>query len=102
MPERPDIELFGPLLQVVRVSSFEDAIAEANNTRYGLSASLIGGTPEHYDQFWANVRAGIINWNKPTNGASSGAPFGGIGISGNPRPGAYYADRKSTSLNSSH
>src|SRR3546814_6689614 len=57
MPERPDIELFGPLLQVVRVSSFEDAIAEANNTRYGLSASLIGGTPEHYDQFWANVRA---------------------------------------------
>ncbi|HEY9579275.1 MAG TPA: succinylglutamate-semialdehyde dehydrogenase [Rhizorhapis sp.] len=91
MPERPDIELFGPLLQVVRVSSFEDAIAEANNTRYGLSASLIGGTPEHYDQFWANVRAGIINWNKPTNGASSGAPFGGIGISGNHRPGAYYA-----------
>src|SRR3546814_9849403 len=89
MPERPDIELFGPLLQVVRVSSFEDAIAEANNTRYGLSASLIGGTPEHYDQFWANVRAGIINWNKPTNGASSGAPFGGIGISGNHRPGAY-------------
>src|SRR3546814_8515438 len=82
MPERPDIELFGPLLQVVRVSSFEDAIAEANNTRYGLSASLIGGTPEHYDQFWANVRAGIINWNKPTNGASSSAPFGGIGISG--------------------
>src|SRR3546814_903422 len=78
MPERPDIELFGPLLQVVRVSSFEDAIAEANNTRYGLSASLIGGTPEHYDQFWANVRVGIINWNKPTNGASSGAPFGGI------------------------
>src|SRR3546814_207666 len=79
------------LLLVVRVSSFEAAIAEANNTRYGLSASLIGGTPEHYDQFWANVRAGIINWNKPTNGASSGAPFGGIGISGNHRPGAYYA-----------
>lgn len=91
MPERPDIELFGPLLQVIRVSTFEDAIAEANNTRFGLSASLIGGSPQQYDQFWANVRAGIINWNKPTNGASSAAPFGGVGISGNHRPSAYYA-----------
>src|SRR3546814_12176052 len=58
MPERPDIELFGPLLQVVRVSSFEDAIAEANNTRHGLSASLIGGTPGHYSQFWAHFQLG--------------------------------------------
>lgn len=91
MAERPDLELFGPLLQVVRVDSFEGAIAEANNTRFGLSASLIGGGPEQYDQFWANVHAGIINWNKPTNGASSSAPFGGIGISGNHRPSAYYA-----------
>lgn len=91
MPERPDIELFGPLLQVIRVSTFEQAIAEANNSRYGLSASLIGGSAQHYDQFWANVRAGVINWNKPTNGAPSTAPFGGIGISGNHRPSAYYA-----------
>ncbi len=55
MPERPDIELFGPLLQVIRVDSFEAAIAEANNTSFGLSASLIGGTPQLYDQFWANA-----------------------------------------------
>lgn len=91
MPERPDIELFGPLLQVVRVDSFEAAIAEANNTSFGLSASLIGGTPQLYDQFWANARAGVINWNRPTNGASSAAPFGGIGLSGNHRPSAFYA-----------
>ncbi len=91
MPERPDIELFGPLLQVVRVDSFEAAIAEANNTAFGLSASLIGGTPQLYDQFWANARAGVINWNRPTNGASSAAPFGGIGLSGNHRPSAFYA-----------
>ncbi|HEX7782556.1 MAG TPA: succinylglutamate-semialdehyde dehydrogenase [Sphingobium sp.] len=91
MPERPDIELFGPLLQVIRVPDFDSAIAEANNTRFGLSASLIGGAPSHYDQFWANIRAGIVNWNKPTNGASSAAPFGGVGISGNHRPSAYYA-----------
>ena len=91
MPERPDVEHFGPLLQVVRVDSFEAAIAEANNTSFGLSASLIGGTPQLYDQFWANARAGVINWNRPTNGASSAAPFGGIGLSGNHRPSAFYA-----------
>lgn len=91
MPERPDIELFGPLLQVIRVDSFEAAIAEANNTAFGLSAALIGGTPQLYDQFWANARAGVINWNRPTNGASSAAPFGGVGLSGNHRPSAFYA-----------
>ncbi|MFM9828497.1 MAG: succinylglutamate-semialdehyde dehydrogenase [Sphingomonas sp.] len=91
MNDRPDIELFGPLLQVIRTSSFDDAIAEANNTRYGLSAALVSQDPKLYDQFWANIRAGIVNWNKPTNGASSAAPFGGIGWSGNHRPSAYYA-----------
>lgn len=91
VPERPDIELFGPLLQVIRVPDFDSAIAEANNTRFGLSASLIGGSPDDYGRFWANIRAGIINWNAPTNGASSKAPFGGIGLSGNHRPAAYYA-----------
>ncbi len=91
MPDRPDIELFGPLLQVIRVNDFDAAITEANKTRFGLSASLIGGTPQQYNRFWANIRAGIVNWNRPTNGASSAAPFGGIGYSGNHRPAAYYA-----------
>ncbi|WP_338245523.1 succinylglutamate-semialdehyde dehydrogenase [Aurantiacibacter hainanensis] len=91
MQERPDVELFGPLLQVIKVDDFDEAIAEANNTRFGLSASLIGGTPQQYNRFWANIRAGIVNWNRPTNGASSAAPFGGIGLSGNHRPAAYYA-----------
>jgi succinylglutamic semialdehyde dehydrogenase len=91
MPERPDIELFGPLLQVIRVPDFAAAIAEANNTRFGLSAALIGGTPEQYNEFWANSRAGVVNWNATTNGATSAAPFGGIGLSGNHRPSAYYA-----------
>ncbi|MFA5989148.1 MAG: succinylglutamate-semialdehyde dehydrogenase [Sphingomonas sp.] len=91
MTDRPDVELFGPILQIIRANSFEDAIAEANNTRYGLSAALVSQDPKLYDQFWANIRAGIVNWNKPTNGASSSAPFGGIGWSGNHRPSAYYA-----------
>ena len=89
--DRPDVELFGPLLQIIRVADFEAAMAEANNTRYGLSASLIGGKPEDFEQFWTEIRAGIVNWNRPTNGASSAAPFGGIGLSGNHRPAAYYA-----------
>ena len=89
--DRPDIELFGPLLQVIRVPDFDAAIAEANNTRFGLSASLIGGQPDDFEKFWAATRAGIVNWNRPTNGASSAQPFGGIGLSGNHRPAAYYA-----------
>jgi succinylglutamic semialdehyde dehydrogenase len=89
--KRPDAELFGPVLQMIRVPDFDAALAEANATRYGLAASLIGGAPELYDRFWSTVRAGVINWNKPTNGAPSSAPFGGIGLSGNHRPSAYYA-----------
>jgi succinylglutamic semialdehyde dehydrogenase len=89
--DRPDAELFGPILQVIRVADFDQALIEANNTRYGLSASLVGGSPELYDKFWANIRAGIVNWNRPTNGAPSNAPFGGVGLSGNHRPSAFYA-----------
>ncbi len=91
MKDRPDVELFGPLLQVIKVADFDEALKEANNTRFGLSASLIGGSPQDYNKFWANIRAGIVNWNRPTNGASSAAPFGGIGLSGNHRPAAFYA-----------
>ena len=91
VPDRSDEELFGPVLQMVRVADFDAAIDEANRTRFGLAASLIGGNPQLYDRFWANVRAGVINWNKPTNGAPSSAPFGGVGLSGNHRPSAFYA-----------
>jgi len=88
---RPDEEVFGPMLQLIRVADFDSAIAEANTTRYGLAASVITGKPQLYDRFWANTRAGVINWNRPTNGAPSNAPFGGVGISGNHRPSAFYA-----------
>ena len=89
--DRPDEEIFGPVLQLIRVKDFDAAIDEANNTRFGLAASLIGANRERYEMFWANVRAGVINWNKPTNGAPSNAPFGGVGLSGNHRPSAFYA-----------
>lgn len=89
--DRPDIELYGPLLQVIKVDDLDQGIAEANATRFGLSASLIGGTPQDYSKFWANIRAGVVNWNRPTVGAPMNAPFGGTGLSGNHRPTGYYA-----------
>ena len=89
--DRLDEELFGPVLQLIKVKDFDAAIDEANNTRFGLAASIITKDPALYDRFWANVRAGVINWNRPTNGAPSNAPFGGVGFSGNHRPSAYYA-----------
>jgi len=88
---RADTELFGPLLQVIRVVDFDAALAEANATHFGLAAGLIGGDAALYDRFWSAIRAGVVNWNRPTNGAASNAPFGGVGHSGNHRPSAYYA-----------
>lgn len=89
--DRPDEELFGPLLQVVRYQGFEEAIVHANNTRYGLAAGLLSDSAERYQQFWLHSRAGIVNWNKQLTGAASSAPFGGVGASGNHRASAYYA-----------
>ncbi len=86
-----DEELFGPILQVVRVASFEEAIKEANNTSFGLVAGLLSDSYEEYQQFYNGVRAGVVNWNMPTTGASSNAPFGGVGCSGNYRPSGYFA-----------
>jgi succinylglutamic semialdehyde dehydrogenase len=87
----PDEEEFGPFLQVWRVSDFDAAIARANATKFGLSAGLLSDDPEHWRKFLALVRAGVANWNRQTTGASSAAPFGGVGFSGNHRPSAYYA-----------
>ncbi len=87
----PDEEYFGPLLQVDRYATLDEAIAKANRTRYGLSAALLSDHRGDYEQFFRDIRAGIVNWNRQTTGASSAAPFGGIGASGNHRPSAYYA-----------
>ncbi|PJD95411.1 MAG: succinylglutamate-semialdehyde dehydrogenase [Parachlamydia sp.] len=87
----PDEEIFGPLLLITRAKNLHEAIAKANQTAYGLCAGIFSDVPEHFDVFYQGVRAGIINWNTPTTGASSAAPFGGIGRSGNHRPSAYYA-----------
>jgi succinylglutamic semialdehyde dehydrogenase len=89
--DRDDNELFGPLLQVIRVNDFQGALLEANNTAYGLAAGILTDSAANYHEFLNTVRAGLINWNRPLTGASSHAPFGGLGHSGNHRPSAYYA-----------
>ncbi|GGF61514.1 succinylglutamate-semialdehyde dehydrogenase [Alteromonas lipolytica] len=86
-----DEEHFGPLLKIIRYSDFDTAIAQANNTRFGLSAGLLSDSEADYQHFFTHIRAGIVNWNRPITGASSAAPFGGIGESGNHRASAYYA-----------
>ncbi|MFT5171329.1 MAG: succinylglutamic semialdehyde dehydrogenase [Candidatus Marinamargulisbacteria bacterium] len=87
----PDRELFGPLLKLVRVPTIEAAIKEANRTRYGLSAGVLTDDKQEFKKIRSQLRAGIVNWNSPTTGASSKAPFGGIQGSGNHRPTAFYA-----------
>ena len=89
--QAPDEEIFGPILSVTRVASFDAAVAEANNTRYGLSAGLVSDDPANWDRFIRRIRAGVVNFNRPTTGAAGDMPFGGLGASGNHRPSAYYA-----------
>jgi succinylglutamic semialdehyde dehydrogenase len=88
---RDDEEIFGPVLQVLRVPDFDAAIAAANDTAYGLSASLLSADDHLWNRFLARSRAGVVNRNRPTNGAASNLPFGGSGASGNHRPSAWYA-----------
>ncbi len=87
----PDEELFGPLMQVVRVKTFDEAIERANATKYGLSGGLVCDDDTLWDRACLDMRAGILNRNRPTAGASGSMPFGGPGLSGNFRPGAFYA-----------
>lgn len=87
----PDEELFGPLMQIIRVGTFEEALQRANDTRYGLSGGLVSDDDALWLQAHAEMKVGILNRNRPTAGASGAMPFGGPGLSGNFRPGAYYA-----------
>ncbi len=86
-----DEELFGPVLQVWRVKSFEEALTRANATRFGLSGGLVSDDAALWTRVQQEMRCGVLNWNRPTTGASGAMPFGGPGLSGSARPSAYYA-----------
>jgi len=88
-----DIEVFGPFLRVAIADSVSDALEQANATRFGLAASIFAKDPSTIVRFFSEMRAGCLNVNTGTAGASSKLPFGGIGLSGNHRPaGAYSLD----------
>jgi succinylglutamic semialdehyde dehydrogenase len=89
--ERPDTEIFGPVLQLIRVSDFDAAIAEANRTAFGLAAGLFSDNADLWKRFYRRIRAGVVYWNRQTTGGSSYLSFGGVGQSGNFRPSGYWA-----------
>ena len=86
-----DEEVFGPMLRVAVVKNLDDAIAQANATRFGLAAAVFTQDEQTAERFRAEARAGCINWNSATAGASSALPFGGLGISGNHRPAGSFS-----------
>ncbi len=86
-----DEEVFGPLLRISIVDSFDEALKQANATRYGLSASIFTADESLQNRFLNECRAGCRNVNCGTAGASSKLPFGGLGFSGNHRPAGAFA-----------
>ena len=78
-------EIFGPVLPIIRVGGFEEAVAVANGTRYGLAASLFTSRMDLAGAFVRNVRAGMIHINHGT-ASQAHVPFGGVKDSGQ---GAY-------------
>ncbi|MCA9526227.1 MAG: aldehyde dehydrogenase family protein, partial [Myxococcales bacterium] len=89
-------EFFGPHLDFEIAADDEDAFARAARNPYGLSASLFTARESLRDAFFDRVRAGVINFNRSTNGASGLLPFGGTGMSGNWRPAGSLAPRLCT------
>jgi succinylglutamic semialdehyde dehydrogenase len=88
-----DVEIFGPLLRLCVADSLDAAIAQANTTRFGLAASIFTRDERSVERFLGLARAGCINVNTGTAGASGKLPFGGLGLSGNHRPaGAFSVD----------
>ncbi len=86
-----DFEVFGPLLRLAVVDSFDAALKQANTTRYGLASAIFTRNAEHQRRFLAESRAGCVNVNTGTAGASSKLPFGGLGRSGNHRPAGSFS-----------
>ncbi len=86
-----DEEIFGPLLRMTTVSDLDEAIEQCNASRYGLAASIFTRSQESAERFLFEARAGCVNVNAGTAGASSKLPFGGLGLSGNHRPAASFS-----------
>jgi aldehyde dehydrogenase (NAD+) len=71
-------EIFGPVLAILEVSGYEDALAKANDTEYGLSAAIATRDPRHMHRFARDIEAGTVKINRTTTGNLVNAPFGGL------------------------
>jgi len=76
-------ETFGPMVGVASFSDFDEAMAIANCSGYGLSSSIYTSTPEAVFKFRQRIGAGMVSVNNSTSGAEAHLPFGGNGRSGN-------------------
>jgi aldehyde dehydrogenase (NAD+) len=70
-------EIFGPVASVIRVKDFEEALAVANDTPYGLSAGIVTTSLKHASHFKRNVQSVLVMVNLPTAGLDYHVPFGG-------------------------
>lgn len=80
-------ETFGPVTSVYPVADLDEAIARANDTRYGLSAAIYTRDITKAMLFWQRVHAGMVHINAPTLHDEPHVPFGGVGDSGFGREG---------------
>lgn len=80
-------EIFGPCASVIKVASFEEAVAVANDTEFGLSAGICTRSLKHASAFKKQSQAGMIMVNLPTAGVDYHVPFGG-------RKGSSYGSRE--------
>jgi alpha-ketoglutaric semialdehyde dehydrogenase len=71
-------EIFGPVLAIIEVASYADAIAKANDTEYGLAAAIATRNPRYMHDFANDVQAGSVKINRTTTGNLINAPFGGV------------------------
>jgi len=75
-------EIFGPVLSVLRVKSFEEAMQVANDTEYGLSSSIFSNDYNSITRFIDEIESGMTHVNSPTTGGEAHIPFGGIKATG--------------------
>jgi len=71
-------EIFGPVIALIEVDGYDDAIAKANDTEYGLAAAIATSDARYAHRFARDIQAGTVKINRTTTGNLINAPFGGL------------------------
>jgi 4-aminobutyrate aminotransferase-like enzyme/GNAT superfamily N-acetyltransferase len=93
IPGYTDTELFGPDVHVETFDDDDEAIEVLRRSAYGLAQSIFTASDDRFERFFQRTHCGIVNRNRSTNQASPFLPFGGVGKSGNYRPGGAHVAR---------